>query len=259
MSKNKKHKNISQNNNGMNTDTQDVEILDEDTLETEEDVTECQSELDSDKIEITDEDISNIEILDKESEESITVKNIESSSYDDKVTIVESIAEDIEDVQVQPEIETSKVNNTSVSEKSTNLYKVGSGWAGDKCVNQSFVSPQLSLAIEHCNVLRDEYKKTYYVFDKNGNAVYTSEYTSPKDNYYRVGTEWNNGTCINQKFIGVNFDEACEAANENTKQFGNIYHVFDSTGRIVFSAKKKLILLSYKKRSVNKNADWYTQ
>ena len=101
------------------------------------------------------------------------------------------------------------------------------------------------------------YKKSYHVFDKTGNAVYTSEYSIPRDNYYRVGTEWKNGRCINQKEVCVEFDQASKSANENTKINGVIYHVFDPSGKIVFSAKQKLILLSYKKRGV-KNVNWYT-
>ena len=50
-----------------------------------------------------------------------------------------------------------------------------------------------------------------------------------------------------------------EIANEETKSLGVIHHVFNSTGKVVFSAKKKLVLLSYKNKKAGvKNANWYT-
>lgn len=70
---------------------------------------------------------------------------------------------------------------------------------------------------------------------------------------YQVGLNFpTDGVC-------VDFDHACKIANELTKTVGEVHHVFDSMGNIVFSAKKKLILLSYKnKKAGTKNANWYT-
>lgn len=64
------------------------------------------------------------------------------------------------------------------------------------------------------------------------------------------------GTDVNSVCSYDNFDTACECANERTKTHGVVHHVYDTNGNIIFSSKKKLILLSLKKRGV-KNADWY--
>ena len=140
---------------------------------------------------------------------------------------------------------------------SINLYRVGSNFVQNKCINQIISTTDLEIAKNECINARDTHKKTYYVFDEKGNALFTSEYRVPKDNYYRVGTEWKNGRCINQKYFTINLDDACKNANDNTKSTGMIHNVYSPSGKLVFSSKKKLTLLSYKKREVNKNADWY--
>ena len=71
---------------------------------------------------------------------------------------------------------------------------------------------------------------------------------------YQVGTNFESA-CGNY----TNLDDACLHANEQTKTLGEIHHVYDITGKVVFSAKKKLVLLSYKNKKAGvKNANWYT-
>lgn len=71
------------------------------------------------------------------------------------------------------------------------------------------------------------------------------------DNSYYVGIDFEN-TC-NLK----NYGDAVKTSNENTRLTGVVHNVYDSTSNILFTSKKKLTLLSHKKRKVNKNADWY--
>lgn len=55
----------------------------------------------------------------------------------------------------------------------------------------------------------------------------------------------------------ADWDSARDFANSQTKYHGVIHHVYNKNGEIVFSAKKKLTLLSNKKRG-NRNVDWYS-
>jgi hypothetical protein len=71
------------------------------------------------------------------------------------------------------------------------------------------------------------------------------------DKNYYVGTEFEDSYPVEK------LDDAIKESNENTKINGVVHNVYNSTGKIVFTSKKKLTLLSNKKRKVNKNADWY--
>ena len=76
------------------------------------------------------------------------------------------------------------------------------------------------------------------------------------DKYYRVGTGWKNGTCINNSGSYVVRDQAINAANTATKNTGVVHNVYDPTGKIIFTAKTKLTLFAKKKRGaryVNRN------
>jgi hypothetical protein len=148
-------------------------------------------------------------------------------------------------------------SHTSKTKDNIKFYKVGTDYIRNKCINQVIATSDLDNAKDACDSSRNNKHKTYYVFDRDGNVVYTSEYNIPRDNYYRVGTDFKNGRCVDQKYYTVKLDDACKVSNESTKTTGMIHHVFDPSGKIVFSSKKKLTLLSYKKREVNKNADWY--
>lgn len=74
---------------------------------------------------------------------------------------------------------------------------------------------------------------------------------------YEVATDYVDGKPVN--FIsGTNdLDTACQLANNETKRTGIIHHVYNDQGFVVFSAKKKLTLLTNKKRG-NKNVNWYS-
>ena len=175
----------------------------------------------------------------------------------------EVVVDNVETMPVSEEIVTD-IDNSEESVDAvkkimpnSNFYRAGTDYIGDKCINLIGASHDLTSIKTICNDARNTYKKTYYVFDKSGNVVYTAEYSTPKDNLYRVGTEWKNGTCINQKFTSIYINEASESANDNTKITGIVHHVFDPSGRVVFSAKKKLTLLSLRKRG-NKNDSWYS-
>lgn len=171
------------------------------------------------------------------------------------------INEEILDVIPENElgIECPKVNDQPVIEEPiqhTIIYRVCVDCGHSKNIPQVFSTSNLLLAKETCINYRNTYNKTYHVFDDNGNVVYTSEYTTPKDNYFRIGTDWKNGICINQKFTCTDFNLACKNADINTKLYGVVYNVYDPSGKIIFSSKKKLTLLSLKKRG-NKNDSWY--
>lgn len=227
MSKNKKHKNTQQYQNN----TVNIDIVADETA--------------TEQVEVINEEI-----------------NLANEIVDENDTVTTDVTENLtetvgvsEESTVTPEIDEPK---TLVVERLVvNFYKVGTDYINNKCVNQIISTSDLANAKEECIRARDKFKKSYYVFDKDGNAIYTAEYKIPKDNFYRVGTEWKNGVCINQKYYCVNLDEACKVANENTKLTGVIHNVYDPTGKLVFSSKKKLTLLSNKKRKVIENADWY--
>ena len=261
MSKNKKYRNFSQNVDGTNTDTQNinVELKDTDMLDNDPEITdEIPDDIQEEEIHVLEEPLIEEADDDQPVEElNETEVSVELETQEQHHEIVSEVHDECKNT-ISEELDPAPEVQPTI-EKPITLYKVGTGWATDKCLNQISTTSDLQRAIDTCNCYRDTYKKSCYIFDEKGNAVYTAEYNIPKDNYYRVGTDWKNGLCINQKYTCVNFDEACENANNNTKQYGLIYNVYDPSGKVVFSAKKKLTLLSYKKRSVNKNASWYTK
>lgn len=215
------------------------------------------------------------DVSDEEDDDIITDSEIITEEIDDVEEI--STIESIEEIHLNDNINIEKIDDTTkveeviipevVKEKPINhevksiikFYNVGTDYINNKCINQITFTPNLEIAKAECIKARDAQHKTYHVFDKEGNVIYTAEYNIPRDNYYRVGTEWKNGRCINQKYYTVNLDEACRVSNEYTKNTGIVHNVYHPSGMIVFMSKKKLTLLSYKKRKVNKNADWYTK
>ena len=243
MSKHKKRKNV------VNKDGTISEVI----VETDE------TSDDTDIADASNETIINSDILvedtaiDKSVEIDVISDSVNSQpsehEMNDKSTDVQTSTETIE---INPIIEAKPVIMQQV-----NFYKVGTDYINGKCINQVTSTTDLILAKKICSESRDTYKKSYHIFDKNGSAVYTSEYSAPKDNYYRVGTDWKNNVCINQKFSSTDIDLARDQANINTKTYGVIYNVYDPSGKVVFSSKKKLTLLSLKKRG-NKNDSWYT-
>ena len=245
----KKHKNRNFQNNGNpneNPNTENIEL----------------SEIDTDNEDIEDEeDIEEVVENEVEVSEPTTLMDIVQSN-----PIVEPVLP-VEEVPVQTIVQ-DEPEVTPVAgelclefmekpepEKPIVFYKVGTAMIGNKCMDQVEYTPDLENAKAKCDHARDMSKKTYYVFDNHGNTVYTSNYSTPKDNFYRIGTEWKDGKCINQKSSTVNRDEAERIANEQTKLTGVIHHVFDPSGKVIFSAKKKLTL--FKLRG-DKNVDWYS-
>ena len=219
MSKHKKHKNPNQNNELNNN---------QDLIEVEEELEE------------TEEDIDDIE----ESSENDTV-------VETKLPVVENVIVDNTEEHIEVEEPVVTTETPIVPKQNINFYKVGTDYVNDKCINQITATSDLVNAKTICDSSRDTNRKTFHVFDKDGNAVYTSEFNHPRDNYYRVGTEWKNGNCINQRCSCVSRDEACICANNSTKTYGVVHHVYDPTGKIIFSAKTKLTLFAKKKRGVN--------
>lgn len=247
MSKHKKYRNIV-NHDGQVVDvvevpTDDMTEYSDDELDVSED-----DEVSPDNVEIVKHDGPIVESpdMDEVTTDDTTDSDVELVVPEVVETSVDTVPEKVEEIVVEP-----------VVQQAVNFYKVGIDYINGKCVNQVTSTTNLEFAKETCRNNRDSYKKTYYVFDKEGNAIYTSEYTTPKDNYYRVGTEWKNGRCINQKHSCINIDEAQNIANENTKLHGVVYNVYDPSGKVVFSSKKKLTLLSLKKRG-NKDVSWYS-
>ena len=247
MSKHKKRKNV------VNTNGTIIELVTE---------TDDTYDIDVDSDEIVDNDVSNSDELteDPVSDNPVIDGSVDNSNTTPSDHNIDNQTEDSHEM-ITGNTETIE-NSTIIQPASTvlqqvNFYKVGTDYVNGKCINQVTSTTDLGLAKKLCSESRDNYKKSYHVFDKIGNAVYTSEYSAPKDNYYRVGTDWKNGACINQKFSSTNIDLAREQANVNTKTYGVIYNVYDPSGKVVFSSKKKLTLLSLKKRG-NKNDSWYT-
>lgn len=250
MSKNKKYRPIQQN--GENIKGTDVTY-----------VTEYSESSDNESIMVPDqtEDVVDIPVesnvdMDTTEEEYNNDNDENNYSHAEGVTVTTDTMETSEEPDDSAKEDT--IEETRDVQQPSNFYRVGTDFINGKCVNQFNATTDLDVAKESCMKARNTYKKTYHVFDKVGNVVCSIEYTMPKDSYYRVGTDWRNGTCINQKLACTNIDQASVCANESTKLTGFIHHVYDPSGKIVFSAKKKLILLSYKKRGI-KNADWYTK
>lgn len=255
MSKNKKNNN-SYNNRNVN----DTNVIMNEYSESSDNNSDMVPDTVIEEV-TTDNTVEVIEEATSEIIENIKVDNIEApiDAVNNNNTDVDFIGDDDTPEIVEPVEMSVKIDETPkvVKTEKVNFYKVGTDFINGKCINQVTATSDLVMAKDACMNARNNFKKSYYVFDNSGNAVYTAEYTTPKDNYYRVGTDWKNGTCINQKFTTVSIDDACLSANDNTKITGMIHHVFDPSGKVVFSAKKKLILLSYKKRG-NKNVNWYT-
>lgn len=62
--------------------------------------------------------------------------------------------------------------------------------------------------------------------------------TSPAvDNFYRTGTSWKNGKCVNQTGAYTELDNAKKEADNKAKSKKKTYYVFDSTGKKVYTAK----------------------
>ena len=267
MSKNKKQKNILQNIE-INEEANIAAVVDYSESSNDESVeSEVLAPNDDFNTVATDEpsnpedDVTNDDNLDESVESDIS----ECGDTSDVDELPETVEDDVEidmsendeqEVSVEP---TPTAVEIEVPKVSSMIYRVGTDIINGKCINQyESHTSNLDLAKEKCVAARNKYKKSYHVFDASGNAVYTSEYSTPKDNYYRVGTDWKNGKCINQKHFTVNYNEACNMANESTKNTGDIHNVYDPSGKLMFSAKKKLVLLSYKKRGM-KNVNWYTK
>ena len=169
--KHKKHKNSPNNNPNYNKVNESVneitDIIENDIEEVEEDVEESE----------------NIEVI-----ENLTVDNNVSEENDIHDNVTETA-----NVIVEPEV----VVKVAQPIKPVSVYRIGTGLLNDKHVSAT----DFSIAKEICDSSRNNFKKSYYVFNNNGDVIYTSEYSSPKDNFYRVGTEWRNGVCINQKIM----------------------------------------------------------
>ena len=76
------------------------------------------------------------------------------------------------------------------------------------------------------------------------------------ESYYTVATGLKLGKFIDKCGNFVTRDQAIKKANSTTIETGVIHHVYDPTGKIIFTAKNKLTLFAKKKRGayyVNRN------
>lgn len=123
--------------------------------------------------------------------------------------------------------------------KTNILYKVGTAWKNGRCIEQKGAFVNLLCAKSSANGARNTFKKSHYVFDNEGNIIFSAEYSNPKDNFYRVGTGWSRGICFNQKGAFAVATFARNLANSLTKKTGTIYFVFDPTGKVIYTGSKK--------------------
>lgn len=79
-----------------------------------------------------------------------------------------------------------------------------------------------------------------------------------EDNSYYVGTNWVNGVCVDQKDTTTNIDDARKSADLNTKLHGVVYSVYNASGEVCFTSKKKLAIVTSLKKRGNKNVSWNT-
>ncbi len=103
-------------------------------------------------------------------------------------------------------------------------YYVGTEWNGRNCNNQDSAYKIKENAITRARGLGGNYK----VFDsqKNGAQIY------PKlvQEFYRVGTEWKNGKCVNQKIACLVLENAVHMCIS----LGDGYSVYDWEGKKVY-------------------------
>ena len=104
-------------------------------------------------------------------------------------------------------------------------YFVGTAWNGRNCTNQDSAYKIKENAIKRAKGLGGNYK----VFDaqKNGAQIYPELVQK----FYRVGTDWVNGKCVNQQAAYINKDYAID----HTKQLGLPYKLFDKNGNIIYT------------------------
>lgn len=133
-------------------------------------------------------------------------------------------------------------------------------------VSKINIEPEL---VETENTVLDEYPdvtvepvETVETVEEHDVVIHTVEKCDDEvcdvtESKFTVATGLVDGSFIGRKTATDDLDSACKIANEQTKLTGEIHSVFNSDGFVVFTAKKKLVLLSYKKRG-NKNVNWYT-
>ena len=120
----------------------------------------------------------------------------------------------------------------------TSLYRVGTSWENGKCINQVGAFASLENASSFAEGNKNTYNKTYYVFDNDGNAVYEATYIDRADTFYRVGTSWKNGKCVNQIGAFKDSRNAISLADEYTKKSNTIFYVFNVAGKVLYTGKK---------------------
>lgn len=181
-------------------------------------------------------------IEDIESSENIETENLiieDNISVDEIPNDIMTNDEDIYDVESSVTVvdvdtvsseELVTIEETSITDVHIN---------NDSCNNDSVGKKDTSDVENVCNV------------DNNIVCITVAEFK------FKVSTNIVNGQMIEFKGGFNDLESACQLANEETKKTGVIHNVYNDQGFVVFSAKKKLTLLTNKKRG-NKNVNWYS-
>ena len=118
------------------------------------------------------------------------------------------------------------------------LYRVGTDWSSDKCVEQKGAFTSLKNAKSCADANKNLNKKSFYVYNESGYVVYEAIYNDPTIDFYRVGTAWKNGKCKNQVGAFKDIRNATSTADSFTKKTNKIYYVFNPAGKTVYTGKK---------------------
>lgn len=118
------------------------------------------------------------------------------------------------------------------------LYRVGTGLKDNKVLNQVGAFANLEYAIGSCEGSKNTKKTSYYVYDADFKVVYSAEYLTKASEYFRVGTKWKDGKCINQKGAFKDAKNATTTANQYTKSTNTTYYVFTPNGKIYYTGKR---------------------
>lgn len=103
-------------------------------------------------------------------------------------------------------------------------YYVGTAWNGRNCDNQDGAFKIKENAINRAKGLGGNYK----VFDSQQNGAQI--YPELVQKFYRVGTAWKDGKCVNQKTACLILENAVHTCID----LGDGYYVFDWNGNRVF-------------------------
>ena len=128
--------------------------------------------------------------------------------------------------------------NTTTPTETKKFYRVGTGYKDGKVLNQVGAFSILDNAIASCEGSKNTKKVSYYVYDANFKVVYSAEYLSKASEYFRVGTKWKGGKCLNQKGAFKDSRNAINTANQYTNSTNVTHYVFTPNGKIYYTGKR---------------------